>query len=140
MFILNYKRPIFLSICVFFIMSITGCGNNPSASISLEDRITQRGYIIQEPVKRLKDYRINGWSSVDQRNVILNIGASENYLVTVRSICTGLISAEHLAFSTTVGDLTDKDKLIVRDSGGHIQSCFIDTIHKLEKIKHAGSR
>jgi len=67
------------------------------------------------------DGRITGWSSVDQQNVILNVGASENYLVTVRSNCDGLRSAERLAFSTVIGDLTDKDKLVVRGSGRYLE-------------------
>jgi len=97
--------------------------------------MAERGYTIEQPVKRLRDYRINGWSSVDQRNVILNIGASDNYLVTVRRSCDGLRSAEHLAFSTIIGDLTDKDKLIVRGSGRYLEHCYIDTIRPLKKIK-----
>jgi len=120
---------------IFIPVLASACTSNPPESIPIEEQMAAKGYLIKEPVKRLKDYRINGWSSVDRRNVILNVGASDNYLVTVRSPCEGLRSAEHLAFSTIIGDLTDKDKLIVRDSGGYIQSCYIDTIQTLEKIK-----
>ena len=116
-------------------MLATACNNAPHQEVPIDELMAAKGYLIKEPVKRLKDYRINGWSSVDRRNVILNVGASKNYLVTVRSPCEGLRSAEHLAFSTIIGDLTDKDKLIVRDSGGYIQNCYIDTIQTLEKIK-----
>jgi len=112
----------------------SSCSSTPPQSTPIEEQMAAKGYLIKEPVKRLKDYRINGWSSVDRRNVILNVGASKNYLVTVRSPCEGLRSAEHLAFSTIIGDLTDKDKLMVRDSGGYIQNCYIDTIKTLEKI------
>jgi len=90
----------------------TACSGAPPEPIPIEEQLAAKGYLIKEPVKRIKDYRINGWSSVDRRNVILNVGASKNYLVTVRSPCDGLRSAEHLAFSTIIGDLTDKDKLI----------------------------
>jgi len=117
------------------LMLATACSGSSPEAMPIEERMAAKGYLIKEPVKRLKDYRINGWSSVDRRNVILNVGASGNYLVTVRSPCEGLRSAEHLAFSTIIGDLTDKDKLIVRDSGGYLQNCYIDTIQTLEKIK-----
>jgi hypothetical protein len=116
------------------ILLTTACSGTPPESMPIEERMAEKGYLIKEPVKRLRDYRINGWSSVDRRNVILNVGASENYLVTVRSPCEGLRSAEHLAFSTIIGDLTDKDKLIVRDSGRFTQHCYIDTIRALEKF------
>ncbi len=120
---------------LFALMSVTACSGTPSEPIPLEERLAARGYSIGEPVKRLNNYRINGWSNVDSRNVILNVGASEHYLVTVRNNCEGLRSAERLAFSTIIGDLTDKDKLIVRGPGRFFENCYIDTIRTLEKIK-----
>jgi len=123
------------AILLLILLLATACSSTPPESIPIEETMAKKGYSIQQPIKRLRDYRINGWSSVDRYNVILNVGASDNYLVTTRSPCEGLRSAEHLAFSTIIGDLTDKDKLIVRDSGGYIQSCYIDTIRKLEKLK-----
>ena len=130
----NLSRPACKFISLLLIVVLAACAGNPSEPIPIEEQMAQKGYLIQDPVKRLKDYRINGRSSVDRSNVILNVGASEKYLITIRSLCDELRSAEHLAFSTIIGDLTDKDKLIVRDSGGHIQYCYIDTIRKLEKI------
>jgi hypothetical protein len=134
MHIPNQLRLVRALSSVVLILILTACAGSPSESIPIEEQMAQKGYIIQEPVKRLKDYRINGFSSVDRSSVILYVGASDHYLVTVRSLCDELRSAEHLAFSTIIGDLTDKDRLIVRDSGGHIQYCYIDTIHKLDKI------
>jgi hypothetical protein len=112
---------------------VVACAGQPPESIPLEERLAERGYTMGEQVKRIRDYRINGWNNVDRYNVIMNVGASKNYLVTVRSPCDGLRSAEHLAFSTTVGALTDKDKLVVRGSGRYLEQCYIDTIHLLEK-------
>ena len=117
------------------LMITTACSGIPSEPIPLEERLAARGYSIGEPVKRLQNYRINGWSNVDSRNVILNVGASEHYLVTLRNNCEGLRSVERLAFSTIIGDLTDKDKLIVRGPGRFFENCYIDTIRTLEKIK-----
>jgi hypothetical protein len=112
------------------------CSGAPPETIPIEERMAEKGYLIKEPAKRLNSYRINGWSSVDRLNVIINVGASETYLLTVKSPCEGLNSAGHIAFSTVMGDLINKDKLIVRDYGGLTQNCFIDTIQTLEKIKH----
>ena len=36
---------------------------------------------------------------------------------------------------TTVGDLTDKDNLVVRGGGRYLENCYIDTIHELVKNK-----
>jgi len=111
------------------------CATAPTEPVPLKDRLAQRGCVIGQPVKRLKEYRINGWNSFDRYHVIMSVGVSQYYLVTVRSPCDGLNSAETIAFKTTVGDLTDMDKLMVRGSGNLLEHCYIDTIHALEKIK-----
>lgn len=77
---------------VFIVLIVTACAGAPPESIPLEERLAKRGYVIAEPVKRLKDYSINGWNSVDRYNVILILGASLTYLVTVMSPCDGLNS------------------------------------------------
>ena len=129
-------KTVFLNVNAGLIalLMLLACATESPESIPLEERLAKRGYVIGEPVKRIQDYRINGWNSVDRRNVIMNVGASQNYLVTLRSPCDGLTSAEHLAFSTTIGDLTDKDKLLVRGAGRYLEQCYIDKIYTLEKI------
>ena len=121
----------FASIVVLLL--VCACASEPPKTVPLEQRLAKQGYSMGQQVKRITDYRINGWSSLDRFNIIFNVGAAKNYLITVRIPCDGLLTAEHVAFSTTIGDLTDKDKLVVRGGGRHLESCFIDTIHKLEK-------
>ena len=53
------------------------CATEPPESVPLEERLAKRGFTIGEQVKRIRDYRINGWSSVDRYNVIMNVGASK---------------------------------------------------------------
>jgi hypothetical protein len=67
------------------------------------------------------------------------VSASHSYLVTTRLPCDGFQDTEHLNYNVTVGKLTDRDKLLVRRSSGHMQGCFIDTLFELEKIKNLGS-
>ena len=117
---------------ITLLVAVAGA-TEPYEPVPFEERLAKHGYAVGEQVKRIRDYRINGWSSVDQYNVIMNVGVSKRYLVTVRNPCEGLRSAEHLAFNTTVGTLTDKDKLIVRGDGRYLEHCYIDTIHKLVK-------
>ena len=118
---------------IMALLLASACAGQPPESVPLDERLAKHGYSLGEQVKRITDYRINGWNSMDRFSVIMNVGASKNYLITVRSPCDGLRSAEHLAFSTTIGDLTDKDKLVVRGSGRYLENCYIDTIHKLSK-------
>ena len=112
----------------------SACANTPPESIPIEQTLSQKGFKIEEQVKRIQNNQINGWSSIDRFSVIINVGASKNYLVTLRNPCDGLRSAEHLAFSTTIGGLTDKDRLVVRGGGGYLEQCFVDGIFLLKKI------
>lgn len=124
-----------ISVGLMAFLMLLACASAPPESIPLKEKLAKRGYVIGEPVKRLRDYRINGWNSIDRRSVIMIVGASKHYLVTLRSPCDGLTSAEHLAFSTTIGDLTDKDKLVVRSAGRYLEQCYIDKIYPLSRIK-----
>lgn len=117
------------------VLMLGACAGNPADSVPLDEKLAKLGFAIGEPVKRINNFQINSWSSVDLKHVIFNFGASRNYLVTLRTSCDGVLSAGLISFSTTIGLLTDKDKLLVRNGSGHLSQCYISTIHELEKIK-----
>jgi len=119
--------------CIFTLLVVCACASEPHVPVPLEERLARQGYTIGPQVKRIQDNQINGWISVGRYNVIIQVGASQSYLVTVRSPCEGLRSATLLNFSTIVGYLTDKDKLVVRGGGRYLENCYIDTIHELTK-------
>lgn len=113
---------------------LAACANNPPET-SLDEKLAQLGYSLGEPVRRVINFQISGWNSVDRKHVIMNFGASRYYLLTLRTSCDGLRSATVLNFSTTAGSLTANDKLLVRNDSHHLSQCFISTIHELQKIK-----
>ena len=117
------------------VLMLCACASNTADPVPLEEKLAQRGFAIGQPVKRINNFQINSWSSVDLKHVIFNFGASRYYLVTLRTSCDGVLSAGLISFSTTIGLLTDKDKLLVRDNTRHLAQCYISTIHELEKIK-----
>jgi len=112
-----------------------GCAGKSTQPIPLDKKLSQRGYVVDTPVRKILEYRINGWNSIDRLHLIITSGVSDHYLVTLRNPCDELSSAETIAFSTTVGNLTDMDKLLVRGHGNFLQRCYIKTIHTLSKIK-----
>jgi hypothetical protein len=118
-----------------FLLVAGACASSFTDSVPLEERLFKRGFVIGQPVKRIKEYKINGWNSLDRRHVTISIGASRSYLVTLRDNCDGLRSAETIAFNTTVGGLTDWDTLLVRGSGRYLERCYIESIHALRKIR-----
>jgi len=124
-------KTITTSFIVLWVMA--GCAANSTQPIPLNKKLSQRGYVVGTPVKRIRDYQINGWNSIDRLHLIITAGVSERYLVTLRNACDGLRSAEVIVFKTTAGNLSRLDKLLVRGQGGFLERCYIDTIHTLSK-------
>ena len=71
----------------------TACSNQPPESIPIEEQLSKNDYRIDQQVKRVSNYRLNGWSSLDRFHVIINVGASTKYLITFRPECDGLRGA-----------------------------------------------
>lgn len=125
-----------ITTATLLILLAGACSNNPPTQVPIEDKLAQVGFILGEQVKRVNNFQINSWNMVDRQNAILYVGASRRYLVTTRTPCDGLEDARNLNYSTTAGSLTDKDKLLARRLSGRLESCFIDTIYELEKIRN----
>jgi len=117
------------------LLAITAaCANRPPET-SLEEKLAQLGYTLGEPVKRVINFQLSGWNSVDHKHVIMNFGASRYYLLSLRTSCDGLRSATLINFTTTAGNLTTTDKILVRNDSHHLSQCYISTIHELEKTR-----
>jgi hypothetical protein len=112
---------------------LSACASGQSAQLSLHEKLQARNLVLAEPVNRVKYMRINGWSELDDRHVILSAGASDRYLLTLRNVCRDLDSSMNIGFSSTVGNLTTADKLIVKGPGGFVDYCYISTITRLAK-------
>lgn len=114
---------------------LSACGGTPDQELTLDQKLDKRKYTLGKTVDRVQDYRISGWNSMDDRHVIIHTSPTRSYLVTLRSPCRNLDTAETLAFSTTVGSLTRHDKLLVRSSSmGYTEQCFIDMLQELDKV------
>jgi hypothetical protein len=118
-------------------LGLAACATEPRETMSLADRLATRNYLLGEEVKRIRDYRINGWNHVDDYHVIITAGVRDEYLVALRNRCPELRSATHLAFSTTAGSLTEFDKLMVSTPGGGVDRCYVSALYKLAKKPRA---
>jgi len=130
-------KPGFINFVFTFILfsMMTACASHPPEPVPLDQKLGQLGYTLGQPVKRVINFQLNGWNYVDHKHVIMNFGASRYYLLTLRTSCDGLRSATVITFSTTIGNLTENDKVLVRNAGRHLSHCYIETINELEKIK-----
>lgn len=121
------------------VLTLGACASTPNAEKpSLDQQLAERGYKTGDKVDRIADYRIDGWNSIDRRNLIFNAGANRNYLLKLKFDCPGLTSAETIGFTSTVSFVTPLDKLVVRDAGFDNQ-CPIEEIRELKKTKPAKS-
>jgi len=123
---------------LFFIplAGLVACAGTTSPQPTLEQKLAAKNYRLGEPVERILQYRLDGWAYLDREHVIMQTAPSTYYLVSLRGPCTGLSSAEVIAFTTTTSQLTRFDKLLVRNSGRMIDKCYIDSLHKLEKLSN----
>ena len=87
-----------------------------------------------EVVKSIANYKLDGWSYIDSRHLVIHTGPSTHYLISLLRSCPDLSSTENIAFTSTVNQLTKFDKLIVRSAGGIRQQCPIEQIYTLKKI------
>lgn len=120
---------------VLLVLGLTACAASINPPVPLAQKLQDRGYRIGEPVKRVSNFRLNGWSELDDRHVIMTSGVSDRYLVSLRTDCFSLAGAGTLAYTTTVGSLTVSDTLLVRDHARIAERCPIQTIHRLEAIR-----
>jgi hypothetical protein len=112
---------------------LLGCATSAEAPLTLYQMLDERELRLAEPVDRIYDYRISGWNYLDREHLILLDGASRKYLVTLKNPCHGLQSSEVIAHTSTVSTLTTFDKFLVRDVGGIVDQCYIQSLHRLEK-------
>ncbi len=114
-------------------IALCACAASPDMPRTLAQKLETRNLTVGEQVNRIRNYRLNSWNYLDDRHVILSVGASDQYLVSLRNSCRELSSATHIAFTTTVGSLSVHDKLLVTSPGGYIDRCFIESLNRLEK-------
>ncbi len=130
-----FKLP-FFPVLTTMAMVLGACATSPEMSLTLEQKLEARNYTVGEEVKQIRNYRLNGWNTLDSKHVIMRVGASEHYLVSLRNSCYELSSAANIAFTTTVGNLSVHDKLLVKGPAGIIEHCFIEALNKLQKKDH----
>lgn len=100
----------------------------------LRQELELRGYRVIGETTEIHNYRLNAWSAIDDKHLMIRSGPKEQYLVTFRSSCHDLRTNETITFSSTGTRLTKFDKATVMGAGNIPQHCFIESIYQLEKI------
>lgn len=101
---------------------------------SLEQRLAERGYVIGDSAQSVRSYRIDGWSVVDDRHIIINSKPRHGYLLTLGPHCSEARHAYTIGFTTKAGGLSPLDKLVLRGANGFLQQCTIQEIQELNPV------
>ena len=100
----------------------------------LEQILARMGYEQGENNARIPGYQVNGWSSVDDSNLIITAGVNDKYLVKLFSPCFDLGSAFYVGFTTPTGRLDRFESILVRSPGRGLERCRIDDIVRLYPV------
>jgi hypothetical protein len=101
---------------------------------SVEESLLEMGLELGEGNLRIPSYRINGWRSLDDYNLIITAGVNDRYLVRLRSPCFNLRGAFFIGFTTPTGRLDRFENIIVRGPGRGRETCGIADIVQLQPV------
>jgi len=73
---------------------------------SVNQRLTAMGLQLGEGNMRIPGYRINDWTRVDDRKLVITSGVNDKYLVRLHATCINLDSAFSIGFTTPTGGLS----------------------------------
>ena len=109
------------NITLLALFLVSACSTTPPLlALSPEQAAAKRGYAIVKAVKQVQDYRLSGWSYIDQQNLVMYSSSIDNIALDTR---TGVLMAG-----------LDAIKILPRH-GVVLQPCYIEGIYLLEKIK-----
>ena len=97
--------------------------------------LTRQGYVRTESVRRIPKLRIGGWSDIDSRTLIIDVGVSERYLLELSYPCPSLDNAFGIGLPAGTGSLTPGDSIVVQGVGSRLDRCPIKAIWSLEKLE-----
>jgi hypothetical protein len=106
------------------------------ANEPLAQAIADLGFTAGEPVAKVTDWNLYNWRAVDDHAVIIWVDAFHPYLFTLTERCPALAFAQTIGVSNTGSTINAKfDAVLVPNPPGGGESCYIDKIYPLDKVK-----
>ena len=112
---------------------LAGCASN-SPQPTVQERLMDMGLELVGSNSRIPRPRVNGWSSVDDRHLVVTAGVNDKYLVELSTPCLGLEGAFNVGFRTPDFGLDRFDDIIVRGIDSRPERCPIRNITRLYPI------
>lgn len=102
----------------------------PAPQPSIEQTLQARGWQVGAAVTRIPQFTIDGWTSVDDRHIVLTDIRRQSHLITLFSACPDVQSAVAIGYTNAAGSVSRGDSILVRGAGG-VQRCAISEIREL---------
>lgn len=115
------------------ILAFTSCATDYERP-EIRERLLDMGLEMGEANSRIPRYRVNGWTSIDERYLIITAGVNDKYLVELSTPCLGLTGAFFVGFSTPDFGVDRFDNIIVRGVDRRREVCPIRDITRLYEI------
>jgi hypothetical protein len=117
------------------LLLLTACASQPPEKPDPSALAAERGYTIEEEVRDIKNYEIDGWQYVSNWALIIPARPSSHYLVMLDRNCSYLRGTEAIRFTSTVNSVLARfDAVLVKDFPQAIeQRCQIDRIYRITK-------
>jgi hypothetical protein len=115
-------------------LSLAACAGTPDTR-TIEERMAERGYLIGPADQNIPRYRINSWSSVNDRYLTVRSGVNDHYLIELMQPCFGLESAFSIGIGTPTTRVDRFGSVLVRDIDGRVERCRIDNIYLLDRVE-----
>ncbi len=120
------------TLLVLLVLLTTACHNNKQQRPNYAAFIESEGLV---GVKRVQQFRFQGWQPLDDRHLILSSSHRKGYLIKLMSVCTELGFTNHIKLKQEFSTILNAkfDSIIV--PGQFNQECTIDRIYKLDEAQ-----
>lgn len=131
----HFFKGFLLIACV---TALVACATNKVEENQLtpEQIAEEAGYEIIEPVKRILNYRIDGWNYIAVNALKISAGVRDDYLIILLHSCHGLRSVDVIGTTSTGNSLSKFESVVVEDMAFGQEQCPIDSLYKIKKIPH----
>lgn len=125
----------FIRLSLVAVLSIWLVGCATTGLTNAERTLAYDQFIVSEKLEELNQitaFRFDSWSSLGQEHLIISTSFNRPYLISLRSNCFDLTTANVIGVNNTGSTLQAKfDSITVPKSMGQV--CYIKSIYKLTK-------
>jgi hypothetical protein len=121
-----------LSGLVVCVLTVSPASLHAAAKQSLEEALAEHGYRAGAAVEQVPGFRLDDWTAVDPKHLIVFGDAEQAYLVTFEYRCYGLGGNPLTVRTRASGVLAARDEFQVKHMGQVADRCHVDTLQRLE--------